>query len=156
MTGQGIVNEMGPRKRALPVIVVQGTNDNINPFAVGFAAVQQWLDAYDLIDDGQENNSVSHVPSSVTASGTVAPPSPGDPNICDALAPCPGGAIGLADYPYTISHYVDGRGGSLLDFVTIYGANHDYTGASGTFMDPTGPSTTGITARFLFAHSLPG
>lgn len=152
LSGQGIVDQMGPRKRAVAVIDVQATNDNINPFPAGFAAVQQWLDAYDLIDDGQENDSVSHVPSSVSGNTTVAPPSPGHPTICDVLAPCAGGAAGLAGYPYTIAHYGDARGSSLLDFVTLYGANHDYTGASGTFMDPTGPSTTGITARFLFAH----
>lgn len=152
MTGQGIVDQMGPRKRAVPVIVVQATNDNVNPFPAGFAAVQQWLNAYDLIDDGQENDSVPHAPSSVTASASLAPPTPGDPTICDALAPCPGGAAGLAAYPYTTAHYVDGRNRSLLDFVTVDGANHDYTGANGTFMDPTGPSTTAITARFMFAH----
>jgi hypothetical protein len=39
---------MGPRRRAVPIVVIQATNDNINPYAAGFGAVQQWLDAYDL------------------------------------------------------------------------------------------------------------
>jgi poly(hydroxyalkanoate) depolymerase family esterase len=152
VTGQQIVTEMGPRKRAVPVIVIQATNDNINPYPAGFAAVQQWLDAYDLIDDAQENDSVSHVPSSITIEPALAVPSPGQPTACDVLAPCAGGILGLRSYPYTIAHYLDPQGRPLLDFVTIYGANHDYTGAAGatgTFMDPTGPSATVAAFSFL-------
>jgi poly(hydroxyalkanoate) depolymerase family esterase len=151
-SGQAIVDEMGPRKRAVPVVVVQATNDNINPFPAGFAAVQQWLDAYDLIDDGQRNDSVSRVPASVEAYAALAAPNPTAPTICDQLAPCLGGATGLARYPYTIAHYLDALRRPLLDFFTIAGANHDYTGGSGTFMDPTGPSTTAATHAFLFAQ----
>jgi poly(hydroxyalkanoate) depolymerase family esterase len=151
-SGQAIVDEMGPRKRAVPAIVVQATNDNINPFPAGFAAVQQWLDAYDLIDDGQRNDSVSRTPASIEAHATATAPSPGQPTTCDELAPCLGGATGLGSYPYTVAHYLDSRREPLLDFFTIEGANHDYTGGSGTFMDPTGPSTTDATQAFLFAQ----
>jgi poly(hydroxyalkanoate) depolymerase family esterase len=149
-SGQAIVDEMGPRKRAVPVIVVQATNDNINPFAAGFAAAQQWLDAYDVIDDGQRDGSVARVPSSIEAHRALAAPDPGQPTICDELAPCLGGATGLASYPYTIAHYLDSRGRPLLDFMTIEGANHDYSGGTGTFMDPTGPSTTAALRAFVF------
>jgi poly(hydroxyalkanoate) depolymerase family esterase len=154
LSGGSIVAEMGPRKRAVPIIVTQATNDNINPYAAGFAAVQQWLNAYDLIDDGQLNDSVSHLPGSVYTHYTAEPPHPGSPTICDPLAPCLGGMTGLASYPYSVAHYVDPRGKSLLDFWTIYLANHDYTGGSGTFMDPTGPSVTAATYAFLLAHRL--
>jgi poly(hydroxyalkanoate) depolymerase family esterase len=149
LTGQQIVTEMGPRKRTVPVIVIQATNDNVNPYPAGFAAAQQWLDAYDLIDDGQENDSISHVPSSITVESALAVPSPGQPTACDVLAPCPGGMLGLRRYPYTIAHYLDPKGRPLLDFLTIYGANHDYTGGTGTFMDPTGPSATAAAFSFL-------
>jgi poly(hydroxyalkanoate) depolymerase family esterase len=151
-TGQTIVDEMGPRKRAVPVVVLQASNDNINPFAAGFAAVQQWLDADDLLDDGQENGSVSHVPASTDAHATIAAPQPASGTTCDQLAPCPGGAAGLASYPYTEAHYRSADGDPLLDFWTIYGANHDYTGGTGTFMDPTGPSMTAAAYGFLFAQ----
>jgi poly(hydroxyalkanoate) depolymerase family esterase len=154
MTGQQIVTEMGPRKRPVPVVVIQATNDNINPYPAGFAAVQQWLDAYDLIDDGQENNSVSHTPASITAQPALAPPAPGQPNPCDPLAPCAGGALGLAGYPYTVAHYLDAARRPLLDFWTLYGANHDYTGGAGTFMDRTGPSATVAAYGFLSKHRL--
>jgi poly(hydroxyalkanoate) depolymerase family esterase len=154
MTGGAIVQEMGPRKRAVPVIVTQATNDNINPYAAGFAAVQQWLNAYDLIDDGRENDSVSHLPASLDTHYKAEPPQPRNPTVCDPLAPCLGGIAGLGSYPYTVAHYVDPRGGSLLDFWTIYVANHDYTGGTGTFMDPTGPSMTAASYTFLFRHHL--
>jgi poly(hydroxyalkanoate) depolymerase family esterase len=149
-SGQAIANEMGPRKRAVPVIVVQASNDNINPYAAGFAAAQQWIDAYDLIDDGRENDSVSHLPASITAHTAVTAPNPTHPSICDPLAPCVCGAVGLASYPYTVAHYLDPRRRPLLDFWTLEGANHDYTGGTGTFMDPTGPSATAATYAFLF------
>jgi poly(hydroxyalkanoate) depolymerase family esterase len=153
-TGQQIVDEMGPRKRAVPVIVVQATNDDINPYPGGFAAVQQWLNADDLIDDGHENDSVSHIPASTTSRAAIGTPTPGHPDICDPLAPCAGGAVGLASYPYTIAHYLDPSRRPLLDFWTLYGANHDYTGGTGTFMDPTKPSATIAAYRFLSKHRL--
>jgi poly(hydroxyalkanoate) depolymerase family esterase len=152
MTGRAIVQEMGPRGRLVPVIVMQATNDNINPYGAGLAAGQQWLDAYDLLDDGEVDDSVSHVPAGIDTRYTPAPPRPGQPDTCDALAPCPGGSIGLASYPYSVARYVDSRSRSLLDFWTIDGANHGYTGGTGTFMDPTGPSMTAATYAFLFAH----
>jgi poly(hydroxyalkanoate) depolymerase family esterase len=151
LTGQSIVHEMGARKRSVPVIVMQSTNDNINPYAAGFAAVQQWLNAYDLIDDGRLDDSVSHVPAAIETHATVMP-APGSPTLCDPLAPCLGGLAGLGAYPYTAAHYADPEGRALLDFWTIEAANHDYTGGSGTFMDPTGPSMTAASYAFLSAH----
>jgi poly(hydroxyalkanoate) depolymerase family esterase len=151
LTGQSIVTEMGPRKRAVPVIVVQATNDNINPYPAGFAAVQQWLNAYNLLDGGQLDGPVSRTPASVDVhAGTSV--RPGNPTPCDPLAPCLGGLAGLSTYPYTVAHYLDPERRPLLDFVTIAGANHDYTGATGTFSDPTGPSITSLTYAFLAAH----
>ena len=153
-SGQETVAEMGPRARIVPVLVMQGTNDNVNPYAAGLAAVQQWLGADDLIDDGQPNGSVSRVPASEethTATGTPDPGSAG--TICDE--PCLGGALGLQSYPFTVAHYEDARGRSVLDFWTVYGANHDYTGTTGgSFTDPTGPSMTRGAYAFLKAQRL--
>jgi poly(hydroxyalkanoate) depolymerase family esterase len=151
VTGQAIVDQMGPRKRPVPIIVLQATNDNVNPFPAGLAAVHQWLGAYDRLDDGQANGSVSQAPASTVAHYSPATPTPGNPAICDPLAPCIGGATGLGAYPYTVAHYLDAQGKPLLDFWTLYGANHDYTGGSGTFMDPTGPSMTTAAYEFLRA-----
>jgi poly(hydroxyalkanoate) depolymerase family esterase len=150
-TGQSIVREMGPRKRPVPVIVTQATNDNINPYPAGFAAVQQWLDAYDLIDDGRLDGSTAHAPARTDVYISTSL-DPGSPALCDTLAPCVGGPAGLGAYPYTVAHYLDRRRRALLDFWTIDGANHDYTGGTGTFMDPTGPAITPAVYAFLSAH----
>jgi poly(hydroxyalkanoate) depolymerase family esterase len=151
--GQAIVAEMGPRARAVPVLVMQGTNDNVNPYAAAEAAVQQWLGAYDLIDDGQANGSVSRAPSSEETHTTTGTPDLARSTTCDQ--PCVGGALGLDSYPFTVAHHADARGRPLLDFWTIYGANHDYTGASGgSFTDPTGPSMTDGAYAFLIGHRL--
>jgi poly(3-hydroxybutyrate) depolymerase len=151
--GQAIVAEMGARARAVPVVVMQGTNDNVNPYAAAEAAVQQWLGAYDLIDDGQANGSVSRAPSSEETHTTTGTPDPARSTTCDQ--PCIGGALGLDSYPFTVAHHAGARGRPLLDFWTVYGANHDYTGASGgSFTDPTGPSMTDGAYAFLMAHRL--
>jgi poly(hydroxyalkanoate) depolymerase family esterase len=153
-SGQAIVAEMGPRARTVPVLVMQGTNDNVNPYAAGLAAAQQWLGAYDLIDDGQANGSVSRVPASEETSTATGTPDPGSAGtVCDE--PCAGGALGLHSYPYTVAHYADARGRPVLDFWTIYGANHDYTGTTGgSYTDPTGPPMTDAAYAFLKAHRL--
>jgi poly(hydroxyalkanoate) depolymerase family esterase len=151
--GQAIVSEMGPRARIVPVVVMQGTNDNVNPYAAGLAAAQQWLGADDLIDDGQANGSVSRVPASEETHTTTGTPDPGSSTTCDQ--PCLGGALGLESYPFTVAHYADSRGRPVLDFWTVYGANHDYTGTTGgSFTDPTGPSMTQGAYAFLTAHQL--
>jgi poly(hydroxyalkanoate) depolymerase family esterase len=152
-SGQAIVTEMGPRARIVPVLVMQGTNDNVNPYAAGLAAVQQWLGADDLIDDGQANGSVSRVPASEETHTTTGTPNPGAGTMCDQ--PCLGGALALQSYPFTVAHYADARGRAVLDFWSIYGANHDYTGATGgSFTDRTGPSMTQGAYAFLMAHQL--
>jgi poly(hydroxyalkanoate) depolymerase family esterase len=152
-SGQAIVAGMGSRARAVPVLVMQGTNDNVNPYAAAAAAVQQWLGAYDLIDDGQANGSVSRVPASEETYTETGDPDPASSTTCDQ--PCLGGALGLRSYPFTVAHHADARGRPLLDFWTIYGANHDYTGTSGgSFTDPTGPSMTDGAYAFLMAHRL--
>jgi poly(hydroxyalkanoate) depolymerase family esterase len=153
-SGQETVAEMGPRARIVPVLVMQGTNDNVNPYAAGFAAVQQWLGADDLIDDGQPNGSVSRAPAREDTHPATGTPNPGAAGtVCDQ--PCIGGALGLPSYPFTVAHYDDARGRSILDFWTVYGANHDYTGATGgSFTDPTGPSMTRGAYAFLKAQRL--
>jgi hypothetical protein len=61
----------------------------------------------------------------------------------------------LGSYPFTVAHHTDARGRPLLDFWTIYGANHNCTGTSGgSFTDPTGPSMTDAAYAFLMAHLL--
>jgi poly(hydroxyalkanoate) depolymerase family esterase len=154
VTGQAIVAEMGRRARPVPVLVMQGTNDNVNPYAAGAAAVQQWLGAYDLLDDKAANGSISRVPASVDTHPVTGTPDPAHGHMCDT--PCAGGALGLPSYPYSVAHYADPAGASLLDFWTIYGANHDYTGASGgSFTDAAGPSMTDAALAFFMAHPRP-
>jgi poly(hydroxyalkanoate) depolymerase family esterase len=152
LTGQSIVHEMGPRKRAVPVIVIQATNDNINPYAAGFAAAQQWLNAYDLIDDGRLNGSTARSPGSIDAHASTLL-HPGSPTPCATLSPCLGGLTGLGAYPYTVAHYLDAQHRPLLDFWTIDGGAHDYPGATGTFMDPTGPPITPAIYAFMRSAS---
>lgn len=150
LTGRAIVHEMGPRARPVPVFVFQGTLDNVNPFAAGALAVQQWLGVYDLLDDGRLDGSFSRRPTSEETQTATGRPDPSHPATCDQ--PCLGGLLGIERYPYTVADY-----GSRLRFVAVHGANHDYTGASGgSYTDPTGPDLTGLAWSFFFRHTLRG
>jgi poly(3-hydroxybutyrate) depolymerase len=137
LTGLLAYAEMGSRARTMPTFVLQGTADLTNPLPLGVAAVDQWLGTSDLADDGALNLSVSRLPATVEHHG---------------------GLLGTPEaYPYTVSHYVDGDGASLLDFWTVDGLGHAWPGGdpSGSFTDQRGPSATEAAAAFLLAHRMP-
>lgn len=154
---------MGARAHRMPVMVVQGTADEVVVFPLGVATVQQWLGTNDLVDDGSNNASVPRTPASSEDHGVDAGVldglgKPGD--LCTGNrrgSPCPGGALGFKGYPYTIEHYVDAAGAPLLDFWIIHGLMHSYVGGDPAvpFSDPIGPNITQASYDFFMAHTGP-
>jgi poly(hydroxyalkanoate) depolymerase family esterase len=137
LTGVLAYEEMGPRARTMPTFVLQGTLDLTNPILLADAAVGQWLSTSDLADDGALNFSISRLP---------------------ATEEHHGGLLGTPEeYPYTVKHYVDGAGASLLDYHVIHGLGHAWPGGdpAGSFTDPRGPGATEAAASFLLAHAMP-
>ena len=137
---------MGPRARAVPALVVQGTADPLNNPAMGETAVQQWIGT----------NGASPTPTSTEDHGDAAPGSPGSGDTCvrNAQFPCVAGATGWEAYPYTVHHHEDGQGCSLVDAVYVHGLSHDYPGGNpdGSFTDPAGPDASALAWRFFERH----
>ncbi len=148
-SGSAAYAAMGPRARAVPAFVVQGTADMVNNAAMGATALAQWLGTDDLADDGQANGSVPQTPTSTTTRGASATGASGDPCVGSSRLPCAGGAAGLSGYPYTVLRY-----GSVVEAWVVHGANHAYLGGDtrGTFVDPLGPDLTKGIWDFFRAH----
>ncbi|MEV0247523.1 PHB depolymerase family esterase [Nocardia sp. NPDC050712] len=116
-TAKRAIDEMGPRARPVPVMVVQGDRDTTVPPLFATRLVTHWAAIDDLAMSGNLDGPVDDVPESVV---TV-----NDPN----------------QHSYTYSKYY-ARGGdtSLIDYVLVAGMAHRWPGTgSGPLVDNQGP-----------------
>jgi poly(hydroxyalkanoate) depolymerase family esterase len=153
--------QMGPRARVVPAMVMQGTADVLNNFALGETLAAQAVATNDLADDGEDNDSVPDQPTStehvgldesfVSNAGTA-----GDTCVRNHQFPCAGGVVGAESYPYSIERHADATGCSVVDFWIVHGLGHDYPGGdpAGTFTDPIGPDATREIWKFFGQHRL--
>jgi poly(hydroxyalkanoate) depolymerase family esterase len=163
VTGAAAYQAMGPRARAVPAIAFQGTADPLNDPAMAETLVPQQLGTADWVDDGAANGSVPRTPATVEhhrvdGSMTDVDPSadPADACVESSHWPCPAGALGWDEYPFTVRHYVDAAGRPLLDHWLIHGLSHNHPDADGaTFTDPAGPDVTAASWAFFAAHPMP-
>ena len=163
-TGSLSYQGMGEHAQRLPMIIFQGTADEIQPYALGREALHQSLGMNDWADDGSLNGSVPYnasqtqdygLDSSVFAgAGTV-----GDTCVRNSNSPCLGGALGIEQsYPFTLETFVDGNNCPLIQFWTIHGLTHNYPGGNtdGSFTDPLGPDITAAAYNFFVAQARDG
>lgn len=148
--------EMGPRARQVPMLIVQGTADTLNNFAMGQGLVNAWLATDDWVDNGVPDGSVSRLPASIENGGfdQVPRPSTGDPCVRPSNFPCPGGIVGFqGTYPYTVEHFDNAGGCNVLDFWVVHGMEHavPHADSATPFTDPLGPDMTAASYDF-FAH----
>jgi poly(hydroxyalkanoate) depolymerase family esterase len=132
-TGELAYRAMGPRARPVPLLTGAGTLDPIGWPGV-LLGLPQWLATSDYADDGKANWSVSRLP----ASSTIH--------------------LATADsYAYQTQVYNDHRGDELVQFLTIYGAGHNYLGGNpaGSYTDPRGPALTSAAWAFFSHHPMP-
>jgi len=151
--------EMGPRARQVPMLVVQGTADTLNDFAMGQGLVDAWLATDDWVDNGVPDGSVSRLPASIENGGfdQVPKPGSGDPCVRPSNFPCPGGIIGFqGTYPYTVEHFDNAGGCNILDFWVIHGLEHSVPHADSAtpFTDPLGPDMTAASYDFFLHHPI--
>jgi len=128
-TAQLALEEMGPRARPVPMIVVQGDQDEVVPPIMAERLVHQWLVLGSLIATGRPE--VDTTPHDVER---VEPP----------------GA-----HPYTrTSHRVPGQ--TTVDSYLVEGMGHTWSGprASGTFTDRAGPDLSTIVWEFASQRPL--
>jgi poly(hydroxyalkanoate) depolymerase family esterase len=157
-SGKPVVDEMGPRARTVPLLIVQGTEDKTVPPSVGQTLRRQWINAMDLIDDGLANGSFHATPDSFDR---YTPPSDGGASggrcAATGLFPCLGGSGGMGGaYPYSIEHHADAALADSVDWMLVDGLGHAWSGGDpkGTYTDQRGPRVTEGAIEFFAAHPM--
>jgi len=115
--------QMGSRARQVPLLVLQGTGDEIVPQFVGDRLVQQWLAVDDLVDPG----SVPAEPAEVTR-----------------LEP-----DGVRSSTRSVWRAADGT--TLVEYHVVDGLGHAWSGPgiSGWFTDTSGPDYSRLVYEFM-------
>ncbi len=126
---------MGRHARVMPVILFHGDDDHIVPYLCGRQALAQWL-ATDNVALSQAHRATLASRPTQRADGRV-----------------PGGLA------YTVSSYTRPSGCPVVQFWTIHGMHHYWSGgsplsSSAPFTDPQGPSAAAASWAFLSAHTL--
>jgi poly(3-hydroxybutyrate) depolymerase len=124
---------MGSYARVMPAIVFQGDADTTVVPANGPAIVREWQVTDDYADDGSLNGSIPQ-----SATGTTF------------------GAV-QGGRSYTVTTYGDGKGHDLIQYWSISGMNHAWSGGSSTepYADPSGPNETAAMYAFFASHPAP-
>lgn len=124
-------SQMGDRARQVPLLVIQGEEDEVVPPLVATRLVEQWTAIGDLVDDGLSNSSLQVVEKTVTT--------PGDQ--------------GRHGYVHTT---VAGRGGAslMIESYLVEDMGHVWSGPSGEglFTDHAGPDASAIVWDFARRH----
>ncbi len=119
-----------PRNLVTPMLVFQGSNDSVVNPRNGDQVVEQFLQASDYGDDGQDNDSVAYATTSTTS------------DVSD----------GGFSYVVENYHYADQL---LVQKHTILGMNHAYPGGNDDYLfaEPGGPDATAIMWDFFESKS---
>jgi poly(3-hydroxybutyrate) depolymerase len=151
VTGTQAKAAMGEHARVLPALLMQGTADVLNNFALGETMVRQWVgtDGLDQMPTSTEHHGLDE--SYLAALGTTA-----DTCVRGRQFPCASGLVGGTAYPYSIEHHADAAGCDVVDFWILHGLGHDYPGGdpAGTFTDPAGPDVTTASYDWMLRHRL--
>jgi poly(hydroxyalkanoate) depolymerase family esterase len=123
---------MDPRARVMPVIVFHGDADGTIPYSCGQQAASQWLRTDDLVLERERRALLPTAPTTV-AHGVV-----------------PGG------HAYSVRSYADRAGCVVVQFWTVHGMGHFWSGGSpdpswARYSDPRGPNATAAAWAF-FSH----
>lgn len=126
--------QMGDRARPLPMLIVQGGQDDVVPTAVGERLVDHWIAVHDLIDDGLLNDSLD-----LRVETVVNPP-----------------ADARYGYEHTTLRTPEGR--VLVEYVFADQLAHAWShpDSSGLFTDAAGPNATEIAWALAQAHDAGG
>lgn len=123
-------SQMGDRARQVPLLVVQGEEDEVVPPLVATRLVEQWTAIGDLLDDGLLNDSLRVFEETVIV--------PGDEG----------------RYAYKHATVTTRGGGSLVESYLVEDMGHVWPGPTGEglFTDHAGPDVTAIVWDFARRH----
>ena len=121
---------MGVWSHVMPVIVFHGDRDGSVPYACGRQAVEQWLRTDDLILEHEGRPPLPAAPTSVSH------------------------AMVRGAHGYTVDSYSDPAGCRVVQFWTISGMGHFWSGGSASwssarYSDPRGPSAAAASWAFF-------
>lgn len=124
--------QMGARARQVPLLVIQGGEDEVVPPLVGARLVEHWTAVLDLVDDGLLNDSLS-----LHSQTTTVPAEPGR-------------------HAYTHTRLTSPDGRSVVESYLVHGMGHAWPGptADGLFADRSGPDSSAITWDFAQRHPM--
>ena len=130
-TGQEAYQAMGSHARVMPAIVFQGQQDNIVAPANGPQIVQEWQVTDNYVLSGSANGPIPTNPTNQSFGGWNS-----------------GGSM------YTSSSYGDSSNSDLIEFWSIQGMSHAWSGgnASQLYSYPSGPSETDAMYSFFTSH----
>ena len=122
--------QMGERARPVPLLVVQGEQDQVVPPLVGQRLVQHWGAVADLVDDGLLNSSLT-----LETQRTSVP-------AADSRHP----------YTHTVVTGRDGR--SVVESYVVGGLGHAWPGPAGEgwYTDRAGPDASSLVWEFTKRH----
>jgi poly(hydroxyalkanoate) depolymerase family esterase len=123
-------SQMGERARPVPLLVVQGTDDEVVPPLVAARLVDHWIAVHDLVDDGLLNGSITLVEETTTV-------------------PAAQGSHG-----YTRTTFATPGGASLVESYLVADMGHVWPGPAGDglFTDRAGPDVSAIVGDFARRH----
>ena len=125
------LTEMGSNARPLPVIDFQGDKDTTVPPVNADQLVQQWT-------------TTAAMASGASATAFSAPASTEDGQVPNGRS-------------YTIKKYDDAGGNELVEYWTVHGMTHAWSGGCGCeqYSDPQGPDETAAMYAFFVNHPMP-
>ncbi len=130
--GQRAYQAMGSRRRPVPIINFQGTEDLVVQPSMSDRLIGQWAQTNDLaMDGGLDDGDIDAVADHVIV-GTV-----------------PGGRT------YTHELFVTTGGVVLMERYLVHGAGHSWPGGQGVFGDEGGPDASALQWDFFLAHPKP-
>ncbi|ORV25770.1 hypothetical protein AWB99_21905 [Mycolicibacterium confluentis] len=124
--------QMGQRARHVPMLVIQGAQDEVVPPLVADRLVAHWTAVQDLVDDGMLNDSLG---------------------VVEQVHRTPAGPDRHA---YTRSTRTAADGATLVESYLVEGMGHSWPGPSGAglFTDHAGPDASVLTWEFARQHAL--
>lgn len=125
--------QMRPRARQVPLLVIQGTDDDVVPPLVASRLVAQWTAVSDLVDDGLLNASLGLVEEAATV-----PPEPGR-------------------HAYTHTTFIAPDGTALVESYLVEDMGHAWPGPAGDglYTDRAGPDASAIAWDFARRNPKP-
>lgn len=123
-------SQMGERARQVPLLVIQGEDDEVVPPLVATRLVAQWTAVGDLVDDGLLNDSLE------TVERTTA--KPGDQD----------------EHPYVRTTITTRDGATLVESYLVEEMGHVWPGPDGRglFTDRAGPDASALVWDFARRH----